>query len=160
MTPVESACTPSAAVGKNRGSHVPRPEARCVVRTGQDRPPQDPKSILANLALRGARIRETRSSSAFARDEGRGRLGGRVHGILLHPPGGGRVSVHLGSHLGRGGRAKPRLHVRRRSCTRQPGRYPTVVQRRQRPVAGIARGWPQPQPMALTVVRDSFRLWL
>src|SRR6202167_3271290 len=100
QTRVTGSAMAGASPTFKRIKHVPRPQTRCAVRAHQDTPQDAPQPILADLALRRARRRETRRPGAFTRHEGRGRLGRHLHRVLLHSSRIRRVSLHLRAPLG------------------------------------------------------------
>ena len=78
-------------------------------------------------------------------------MGGRLHRVLLDPPGVRRHHACVGADLGRGRRAQPGLHVRPAARLRRAGRHRAVVRRAARAEHGEPpyRAGPLADPLRL-----------
>ena len=96
-----------------------RPPPRHPLRARPDRAEDAPEPVLPGASLHGLREREAALAGALPRNEGRGRLGGRLHRRGARQPRLGLLAGRLPAHLGRRRRyATSRSWPRRPTSTR------------------------------------------
>ena len=135
-----------------------QPQARYPVRADYLRPQDNAEQVLAVGALQRVRLRTARHAGPFSRDEGRRRLGRRLHRSLLRSSRIGRLSLRSRAPLGRWRHHQPRQDDRGRTRPRRARRRAALVQRPALTVAGNARG--PAQPVRLRIQRLSRALHL
>ncbi len=86
----------------------------------QARPEDHEEPLLPGPSLQRIRLREADEPGVLPRDEGRGRLRRRLHGVLLDLAGVGRHAPRLGAPLGRRRHQEPLGHVRHAPRVRLP----------------------------------------
>ena len=128
----------SGSAAKEASRDGARPQTRHPLRADPDRPEDDEEPLLPDPALQRLRLREAHEPGALPRDEGRGRLRGGLHRVLLDPSGERRHPSRVRAPLGRRRHQEPRVHVRHAPRARRARRRRAVVRRPARSVHGDA----------------------
>ena len=143
--------------GRDRGdgrAGGPGAPPRHPLRAGADRAEDASQPLLPGAPLHRLRGREAVDAGRLPGHEGRGRLGGGVHRVLLDQPRERRDAVRLGAAVGRRGRARAVADGRRRPPPRRPGRRRAVARRPVRRGPRVAAAAARPVPDRKRLRRD------
>jgi len=141
VRPVASSNTLSGAAPTPPGGiDGPRSALRRSLRAGSHRSGDCSESLLPGAALHWNGIPDAADTGGHARGQGGGRLGRRVHRVLLDSRELRRFAAGHRLPMGRGGRARPGADGGEDPPTRRVGRCRTLVRRRCERKSLLTRG--------------------